>query len=356
VPELPFYDLSSWGETERSRRFTELVIEQSARPFDLASPPIRAALVKLEPRRHVFVLVAHHLVLDGWSRRILVRELLHLYAGNRPPLPELPLRYVDYAVWQGERIGRGLLKEHEDYWVKLLSGELPTTGLPASRRRGPPSRAELRTGLEVLEAGPDAGEALQQLGGRCDATPFMVQLALFEALLSRLTGQEDLLLGTPVAGRDHPDLEGVVGMFANMIVLRTQLGGDPTLEEVVRRVRQSCVEAFTHQEYPYDLLVGRLHPSRRTQGLPILQTFFSAGSAQRAERDAGMLVTLDDALGAAEGWKGSADFALGLTCVAELDGRLTWTFLYDPRRLERDAVRGLKLRLSNLLEAMVGHA
>jgi amino acid adenylation domain-containing protein len=353
--ELPFHDLSSCAEAERSRRFAALVTERSARPFDLATPPLRAALVRLEPRRHVFVLVAHHLLLDGWSRRLLLRELLHLYAGDRPPLPELPVRYVDYAVWQNTRIEQGLLKRDEDYWLRSLSGELPTMELPGSRRRGSPGSAELRTWLEVLETGRDVGKALQRLGERCDATPFMVELALFAALLSRLTGREDLLVGTLVAGRDRRELEGVVGMFANMVVLRTRLGGDPTLEQVIANVRQSCVEAFTHQDYPFDLLVRRLHPSRRAHGLPIMQTFFSSGSAAAAETGGGLVATMDDVSGISEGWRGSGNFALGLICSEELDGRLTWTFLYDPQRVERDAVRGLKRRLSGLLESMAGH-
>jgi amino acid adenylation domain-containing protein len=354
--DLPFYDLGGLGEDERGRQLRELVMTRAAQPFDLEAPPVRAALARLAPRRHLFTLVAHHIVMDGLSRHVLVRDLLRLYAAQGRGLPELPVRYVDYAVWQNDRIEKGLLKEQEEYWLGRLAGELPALELPGEHRRVRPGGSGFTTSFEALEGDRRVADAVRRLAESCEATPFMVQLALFKTLLAKLSGEDDVLVGTSVGGRDRAELEDLVGTFANTVVLRTDLGGDPTLEEVVRRVREGCVEAFARQEVPFDVLVERLRPSRDVHDVPIAKVFFWSGPALRPETAGETSMAVHEISGSAESWRGSGNFALGLYCLEKHDGSLTWNFIYDADRFDRDAVRGIKSRMASLLESVVAHA
>jgi amino acid adenylation domain-containing protein len=353
--ELPFHDLEALAEAERSGRVSALLAETSGRPFDLETPPVRAALLRLAAERHLFILAAHHIVLDGWSRFVVLRDLLRLYESEDRALPELAVRYVDYAAWQNERIEKGALEAEETYWLSRLHGELPELELPGARR--PSGDGGFETRVETVEGEDAVAEGLRRLGQACDATPFMVQLAVLKAFLSRLTGQEDVLIGAPVAGRDRSELEGLVGTFVNTLVLRTDLSGDPTLEEVVSRVKQTCLEAYAHQEYPFDRLVQRLNPARDANHIPLLQVVFASGPAAALEAEADLRLTATgDVSGSGGGWKASGDVGLIVACVEEADGRLDWKLIYSADRFGADTMRSVKGKLSRFLTNVAGHA
>src|SRR6185369_14672629 len=244
-------------------------------------------------------------------------------AGDQPRLPPLPIRYVDYAAWQDQRIAEGGFADDEQYWIAQLAGDLPVMDLPAPDDVAAAGPA-VYTRTFVLE--PAAVQGLQRLTTDGELTSFMLRLALLEASLARVTGADDQLVGAPVAGRERPELQTLVGFFVNLLAFRTALAGDPSFEEVVRRVRQTCLDAYAHQDYPFDELVQRLNPVRQAGRVPVFDamfTTFGAGAPRAVEgltigevtpRDGAMLV-----------WPGaSMAVALFVTCREERDGALAW--------------------------------
>src|SRR5262249_25656852 len=198
----------------------------------------------------------------GWASQLLSRALLRPYDAERRGVPAapppLPIRYVDYAAWQRERLARGALAASEQFWIECLGGELPIPPLPPDR---PPGAAQTgRTHARQVVCDRTVADALAAAGREYDCTPFIAQLALLDAFLFRVSGQSDLLVGSPVAGRDQPETEGIVGFFLNTLVFRASLGVDPTFAEALARVKAASLDAYAHQEFPFDLLVQRLNP------------------------------------------------------------------------------------------------
>ena len=284
-PARSLVDLTALPVAAREGLSLAIVREQIERPFDLtAGPLLRQWLIRLQRERHLLLWNLHHIVCDGWSLGVLTGELTALYrafaAGRPSPLPPLPLQYADFAAWQrgwlrGENLARPL-----DFWRRQLAGMPPQLELPADRPRpavmtdrGATARCELPAAL----VGPLAAVARRE-----GATPFMVLLAAFKALLFRYTGQADLVVGTPIANRDRLELEALVGFFVNTLVLRTDLGGDPDLSTIVRRVRETAVAAYGHQELPFERLVEELAPERDPRRTPLFQVGFALQSP-RAE-------------------------------------------------------------------------
>ncbi|WP_214322210.1 non-ribosomal peptide synthetase/MFS transporter [Nonomuraea sediminis] len=264
-PELAFGDghrlrVAEAGDLDAAMR---LVAEELATPFDLAGGPLlRALLVRLGPGDQVLLLAAHHIVADGWSCDILLRDLLALHDGLS--LEPLPIGFGDYAIWEsGRDYGREL-----DYWSARLAG-LPPLDLPTDVPR-PAVRGEGGHGVAVrVDAGTVA--ALSRL----DGTLYMTLLAAFQVLLGRLSGQEDFAVGTPVAGRGLPELDGVVGMFVNTLVMRADLSGDPTFTEFLARTREAALDAYAYQELPFERLVGHLNVPRDVSRTPLTQAVFA---------------------------------------------------------------------------------
>ncbi len=290
VLTIPFYDLSSLDESIRSTETQSLLAKISDTAFDLCVPPVRGVLIKLAEKEHIFLLALHHIISDGWSGNVVSRDLMQLYAnyssGKEGELPALRIQYVDYAAWQNAHIESGALEQSEKYWLARLAGELPRLKLPVGVPTQIASGHEVREEAILIEAEP-AG-ALRRLAQREEATAFMVGLALFKAFLMRLTGQEDILVGSNLAGRDRAELEEIVGLFVNIVAFRTSLAGNPSFIEVLRRVKQTCLEAYAHQEYPFDLLVQRLAPVRHAGEIPIFQTFFAEGPKETPANAAGV--------------------------------------------------------------------
>jgi amino acid adenylation domain-containing protein len=270
-------DLRSAVEAEREILARRLASEEVARGFDLdAGPLIRTLLLRLSGADHVLVVTMHHIVADEWSLEVFWREVAALYeafCASRPPaLPEPPLQYADYAGWQRARAASPDGERQLAYWRAKLGGSLPMLRLPTDRPR--PERQSFRGALESLTLPPGLAEALGRIGRREGATPFVMLLAAFKTLLHRSSGETDMLVGTPVTTRTRPELEGLIGFFLNTLVLRSDLAGDPTFVEVVGRVRGTVLEAFAHQETPFETLVDELGPERRLDHNPLFQVMF----------------------------------------------------------------------------------
>jgi amino acid adenylation domain-containing protein len=257
------------------------VVEQDAqRGFDIAhGPVVRALLIKGpdgEPHRdHTLVLLMHHIVGDAWSATVLRREfhtvLDGLRAGRQPVLPELPVQYADYAVWQRERLTAEALTRELGHWKTVLEGAEPLA-LRGDRPR-PPTR-DAQGAIVTFTVPADVARAVTHLGRRGGATEFVALLTVFTTLLARYTGQWDVVIGTPVAGRERPEIDGVVGFFLNSLVLRCQLAGPLAFEQALERVRNVCKEAFGHQELPFEELVAELAPERDPSRTPLYQVAF----------------------------------------------------------------------------------
>ncbi len=281
-------DLGALPADARDTEAARLLRREMRRPFDLgAGPLLRAVLVRLAADRHLLLLVAHHVVTDGWSLRVMVRDLSALYAayagGGGPSLPPLPVQYPDYAAWQRERLQGALLREQLDYWTGRLRGAPPALELPSDRPR--PAVQSSEGARHRFRVPPATAEALRRLGQREEATPFMVHLAAFDVLLARLTGQEDVVVGTPVANRGRPETAGLVGFFANTLAMRADLSGDPTFRHALRAVRETALGAYEHEELPFERLVEELRPERDLSRTVVFQVAFSfdAGDAAAAE-------------------------------------------------------------------------
>ncbi|MCP4663294.1 MAG: non-ribosomal peptide synthetase, partial [bacterium] len=235
APELPLLDLTALPESAREQELRRRLDEESRTPFDLsAGPLVRVRLLRLAPAEHVLVLNLHHIIADGWSVGILIRELAAFYRAairRRPaPLAPLPLQYAEFAHWQRRWLEGEVLEAQLDYWRDQLGGSLPVLELPGDRPR--PATQSFSGGQLSRRISPQLTGALRALGRSSGATLFMTLLAAFEVLLHRLSGGDDLLVGTPVAGRRWAETEGVIGCFLNTLVLRTDLAGDPTFDEL----------------------------------------------------------------------------------------------------------------------------
>ncbi|WP_433200134.1 non-ribosomal peptide synthetase/MFS transporter [Dactylosporangium sp. CS-047395] len=248
-----------------------VVAEFGARPFDLATGPlVRALLVRVADDEYVFSVIMHHIGSDGWSIDVFNRDLLHAYAGGT--LDPLPVRYGDYAAWQRARYTGERLERDLAYWADRLAG-VPPLELPTDRPR--PPEQTFNGSAHPLEFGEDMARAVAALGRRFGVTPYMVLLAAYETLLMRYSRQDDFAVGSTVAGRSMPELEGVVGLFANVLALRADVGGDPTFAQLLGRVRERVLDAFDHPETPFDRLVTRLRMPRDVSRSPVFQVTFT---------------------------------------------------------------------------------
>jgi amino acid adenylation domain-containing protein len=267
-------DLQGLAEPEREAEARRRVAEEARQPFDLTRGPLfRAMLLRLGAEEHLLVLSMHHIISDGWSRGVLSRELTAFYeafaTGVPAALPELPIQYADYAVWQRERLQGERLESELDYWRKQLRGAPAALELPTDYRR-PPVRST-RGGRETRLLPARLCDQLRALSQREGVTLFATVLAAFQTLLARYTGQDDILIGSPIAGRTRMETEGLIGFFVNTLVLRTDLSGDPSFRELLRRVRKVTLEAYDHPDVPFEQLVDELQPQRDMSRTPIFQ-------------------------------------------------------------------------------------
>nr|QEO74167.1 AMP-dependent synthetase and ligase [uncultured bacterium] len=279
---LEFTDLSHLDAETRELEARRIAAAEAERPFDLETGPLlRADVLRLDQDDHVLLLNMHHIASDGWSRTVLLDELGALYdahASGRPAhLDEMVVQYADFASWQRRRLTGDVLEGHLDYWRERLAGLPPVLDLPTDRPR-PPVRSG-RGATVSFEIDPDTVAALKALSRAHNATPFMTLTAAFQTLLARYSGSDDVAIGTPVAGRSHPEVEPLIGFFVNTLVLRTDLSGDPRFSDLVGRVRDTALGAYAHQDLPFEKLVEELHPQRSLSHTPLFQVMLSLDNA-----------------------------------------------------------------------------
>jgi amino acid adenylation domain-containing protein len=278
---LPVVDLGALAAGPRAAERARLALAEGRRPFDLAAGPLlRTTLLRLgrrEEGEHMLLVTLHHVVSDGWTIGVLVRELGALYAafvaGRPSPLPALPVQYADYAAWQRRFLDEAAMAEHLAWWRRRLAGPLPPLALPTDRPR---PAVQTLAGARLSRTLPAAAvDELRAWSARSGATLFLALLAAFDALLARYTGQDDLLLGIPIANRNRLEVEPLIGVFLNMVVQRTDAAGDPSFHALLDRVRESFLAAVPHQEVPFEKLVLDLQPERDLSRSPIFQVQFS---------------------------------------------------------------------------------
>ncbi|HWO23358.1 MAG TPA: amino acid adenylation domain-containing protein [Kofleriaceae bacterium] len=348
---LPLEDLGHLPEDARLPAALARATEDARQPFDLAASPLWCArLLRLAPRRHVLVLVLHHTVADGWSIPILVREVAALYraarAGEPAHLPALPVSYADYAIWQRAWLDAGPRRAHLlEHWRGALAGAPPLLALPTDRPR---PREQRFAGARHHLALPDELVArLRQLARREGVTLFMTLLSGFAVLLSRLSGQRDLVIGTPFAGRAPATVEPLIGYFVNLLPLRVDLGGDPSVRELLRRVRQRALDAYAHAALPFELLVQKLAPERDLSAAPLVQVAFAWNQAAPELHLDGLALEL------LELETDTAKFDL-LLSLDEAGDRITGTLEYDRDLFDAATVARLAERLLALLGELTG--
>ncbi len=274
---LPIVDLRELPEPERESEVQRLATNEARRPFDLAEGPlVRATVLRLGEAEHVGLLTMHHIVSDGWSTGILIREMAVLYdafCSDRPAsLPELPIQYADFAHWQRIWLQGEVLDTQLAYWKHQLLGAPPLLEVPTDHPR--PALQTFHGAHQAILLPKALGDALKALSRQEGVTLFMTLLAAFQLLLHGYTDQDDVVVGTPTANRNRLEIEGLIGFFVNTLVLRTDFSDNPTFRNLLRRVREVCLGAYAHQDLPFERLVEELHPTRDLSRNPLFQVMF----------------------------------------------------------------------------------
>ncbi len=265
-------------QVEYEEQLPQLLNEESQRPFDLLHGPLlRCKVFRLSELEHVVVLCTHHIASDGWSMSVLINEIAVLYEafsnGKSSQLPELPVQYADFAEWQRQWLQGPVLDEQLAYWKMQLEDAPRMLSLPTDRPR--PAVQTFRGARHSLSVSPALSHALRELSRQSGVTMFMLLLAAFKVLLYRYTGQEDIVVGTPIANRGRPEVENLIGFFVNTLVLRTDLSGDPSFRELLERVRKTAMGAYAHQDLPFEILVQEVQPERNLNHSPLFQVLFA---------------------------------------------------------------------------------
>jgi amino acid adenylation domain-containing protein len=347
---LPLVDLCPLPKEEREAGARRLVDEETRRPFDLAHGPlVRSTLIKMGEDDYVFVLAMHHIICDGWSMGIFWDELSAVWwafaVGKPSPLPELPIQYADFAVWQRARIQGELLQSQLAYWRKQLT-DLPTLELPVDRPR--PAVQTFSGARESLQLSPRLAAALTALSQREGVTLFMTLLAAFKTLLHRYTGQEDLAIGTFIANRTRAEIEKLIGFFVNSLVLRTNLEGNPTFRELLAHVREVTLGAYAHQDLPFEKLVEEIQPERDLGRNPLFQVVFQLVNLPTMKATSN---SADDGFPDVE--RGTAILDIVFHMWEEHDGSLGGLLEYNTDLFEALTIRRLLEHFRNLLQSIV---
>ena len=275
---VPVLDLRGLSTTARQAEVQRLATAEAEHPFHLARGPLlRTTLLWLDEAEHLLLLTIHHIISDGWSSRLFFREMAALYeafsTGTPPKLPHLPLQYADFAYWQRACLQGEVLETLLAYWKRQLDGAPTVLELLTDHPRRPVQT--FKGAQRSLALSQSLSASLKTLSYTEGVTPFMMLLAAFNVLLHRYTGQDDILVGSPIAGRTRPETEPLIGFFINYLVLRTRLSGNPTFRQLLHQVRDMSLEAYAHQELPFELLLEALRPERDLSRTPLFQVFFN---------------------------------------------------------------------------------
>ena len=352
VPGLPVVDLAGLPPGEREARARGLALAAARRPFDLARGPLlRLQLVRLAEREHLLLVTMHHIVSDGWSMGVLQREIASLFEarsqGRSAALPELPVQYADFAHWQRDWLRGEVLESQLAYWRRELDGAARVLELPADRPR--PAVQTFAGSSLIVTLPPLLGGEVRGLCRREGVTPFMVLVAAWAAVLGRHANQEDVLLGSPVAGRNRREIEGLIGFFVNTLVMRADFSGAPSFAELLRRVRRAALDGYTHQDVPFERLVEELVSARDLARSPLFQVLLVLQNAPRREL---AVPGLTLAPAAVDG--GVAKFDLTLTFQEAAEARFDGVLEYSTDLYDRATVARLWARFQGLLEAAAG--
>ncbi len=345
---LPEVDLTKVPAPEREGEALRRVAEEAALPFDLAAGPlVRGRRLVLSDDEQILVLTMHHIVSDGWSARILLRELAVLYDafrnGRGSPLPELPIQYADYALWQRQRLQGETLERELSYWRERLKGKATQLDLPTDRPR--PAVASFRGRTETAKFPQTLLEDLKAVSREEGVTLFMTLLAAFQTLLGRCTGQDDIWVGSPIAGRTQIATESLIGFFVNTLVLRGDLSDDPTFRELLGRSREVALGAYAHQELPFEKLVEELQPARSLSVTPLFQVMFSLENTGKEIEFSGLTVKRVRVS------RDAAHFDLSLSVAEKTDG-LSCFLEYRSELFDASTVRRMLKHLETLLEGI----
>jgi amino acid adenylation domain-containing protein len=350
--DLPLADLRGVPEAERDRKVEAWIAEGTRRVFDLSRGPLlRVSLLRQGDEDHLLLLVMHHIASDGWSIPILLKDVAVFYGeftgGSRRPLPDLPLQYSDFACWQRDSLSGPVLEEQLSYWRSQLAG-LSILELPTDRPR--PAAPSFRVGLVSASFPKELAAGLRALSQREGATLYMTLLASFGALLARYTEQEDVVVGSPIAGRNRAEIEGLIGFFVNMLVLRLDFSGDPSFREVLRRVRNVSLDAYEHQDLPFEKLVEELQPQRRLGQNPLVRTTLALQNTPAARLELqgtrSTLVSMETP---------STHFDLEVH-IFEMPESLDCTFLYATDLFDSATIERMSRHYGRVLEGVVRDA
>ncbi|QRO01345.1 amino acid adenylation domain-containing protein [Archangium violaceum] len=350
IQTLDVVDSSGLPEAALEAEVARRSEEEARRPFALDQGPLlRTTLLRLDERRHVLLLTMHHIISDGWSLGVLLREVAALYEafhGGRPsPLPALPLRFADHVSQERKWLESEALEAQLGYWRRQLAEVPSALDLPTDRPR--PAMQSFKGALHFFDLPAPLSQELQALAEREGATPYMVLLAAFQTLLHRYSGQEDLCVGSPIAARGRAELEGLIGMFVNTLVLRTRLSGDLHFRELLGRVREVALEAYAHQDVPFEKLVEVLQPTRDPSRAPLCQVMLVLRNMPLPAMELPGL-----RLSAREVDTGTAMFDLTLV-LEQTPGGLRGTFNYDTALFDASTVARMAGHFRHLLEAIV---
>jgi amino acid adenylation domain-containing protein len=348
---LPVTDLTELSAGDVAAAVLTWQREEAERPFDIAAEPgLRAQLLVTGSDEQVLMLTMHHIVSDGWSLGVILTELSALYqafARQQPsPLAELPIQYGDFAQWQLDRVAR-ILDGHLEYWRGYLA-DAPVLELPVDRSRQAATFAG--GGAVPWHLTPPTMSRIGQLAEQAGATPFMVLLAAFAVLLSRWSGQADLVIGYPTAGRVHADLEPLIGYFVNTLPLRADLSGRPSFADLLQQVRADCTAGFEHQEVPFDQIVRELHPDRLAGQVPLIQVMLALRNVPMPELRLGDDLTLESL-----GYRTvAAKFDLCLDLVPDSHGGLEGRLEYRTGLFDDLTIRRLMGYFDRLIDGLIG--
>ncbi|HKG80667.1 MAG TPA: condensation domain-containing protein, partial [Pyrinomonadaceae bacterium] len=347
---LSFKDFSELLPAQRDAQVLQTASE-AARAMDLARGPLfRAVLLRLGEEEHVLVLTMHHIISDGWSMGVFIREMATIYeayAGGQPsPLPEMPFQYADFAHWQRNWLKEEVLEAQLDYWKQQLA-DAPQLELPTDRPR--PLVESFRGKQQTLTLNASLTKALKRLSQRHEATLFMTLLAAFNVLLSRYSRQQDILVGSPIANRNRAEIEPLIGFFVNTLVLRTELSGEETFAELLGRVREVCLGAYAHQDVPFEKLVEELSPKRDMSHNPLFQLMFAL---QNAPVEAQQLAGLS--LESIKLESGTSKFDITLS-MSEIGQQVGGFWEYNTDLFDEATIQRMSLHFQQLLHGIVDH-
>ena len=347
---IPCIDLGGFSSEAQAAEIRRLAMAEEAKPFNLSEGPLfRVVVLRINPAEHIMLLVFHHIVTDEWSLHVFYRELSVLYTaferGEASPLADLPLQYADYAVWQRDWLQGETIQRYLDYWRKQLDNASNLLRLPTDHPR---PAIQTSTGASFLFSfSKTLSKQIVELGHRVGATPYMVLLAAFKVLLLRYIGQTDIVVGSPIAGRTRPEIEDLIGFFVNTLVLRSDLSGNPNFLEILRRVKQVALDAYTYQDLPFEKLVEELQPPRDFSLSPLFQVLFDFHNAPvSSPQIAGLTLTrlnMDNQV---------AKFDLTFE-IAETDEGLKGEIEYNLDLFEPGTIQRMAGHFENLLQGIV---